>query len=177
MHTEKQISENTVYKGKTLTVKKYQVELENGKIAQRDVIRHQGAVAIVAVKENGNILFVRQFRFPINKEILEIPAGKLDNGEDIAHCANRELEEETGYTSENIRKIGEMLPTCAYSDEIIHIFLAEKLKKTKQHLDEDEFLSVTEMTLENAIDMILNMEIPDAKTQLAVLMYNKLKNR
>ena len=176
MHFEKEISQKTVYEGKILKVKQYQVELENGKITQRDVIRHNGAVALVAVKDNGNILFVKQFRFPVAKEILEIPAGKIDLGETIENCASRELEEETGYTSDNIIKIGQMYPTCAYSDEVIHIFLAENLKKTKQNLDDDEFLSIIEIPLEKVLDMIVNGEVSDAKTQLAILLYNKIKN-
>ena len=176
MHFEKEISQKTVYEGKILKVKQYQVELENGKITQRDVIRHNGAVALVAVKDNGNILFVKQFRFPVAEETLEIPAGKIDLGESIENCALRELEEETGYISDNIVKIGQMYPTCAYSDEVIHIFLAENLKKTKQNLDDDEFLSVIEIPLEKALNMIVNGEVPDAKTQLGILLYNKIKN-
>lgn len=166
---EKTIESKIKYEGKILTVCSDKAELENGSIVKRDVIKHSGGVCVVPVTENREVLFVRQFRYPFAKVLLEIPAGKLNYGEDHYECGLRELEEETGCTTESYQYLGCMYPTPAYDTEITYMYLASGLKDGKQHLDDDEFLEVEKIPLDKAVEMVMNNEIEDAKTQLALL--------
>ena len=171
---EKQISTELKYKGKVIDVYSDTVELVNGKSAYRDVVRHPGGVCIVALTENNEVYFVKQFRYPQGKVLLEIPAGKMEWGENPEQCGIRELHEETGCTCDEFTYLGKMFPTPAYDSEIIYMYLAKGLHKDKQKLDEDEFLEVYTIPLDKAVEMVMNNEIDDAKTQLALLKTARL---
>lgn len=170
MHlNEETVDSKLVYKGKIFEVFSDTALLENGKTTGRDVLRHPGGVCIVALNEKNEIFFVRQFRYPHKKVLLEIPAGKLEWGEEPLECGKRELREETGYTAERFRPLGKLFPTPAYDTEIIYMYLAEGLRRSEQDLDDNEFLDVLTIPLEKAVQMVLDNEIDDAKTQLALL--------
>ena len=146
--------------------------LANGHEAHCDFIHHDGAAAVVAVTEEGKLLMVRQFRNALNRETLEIPAGKLDDpNEPKIQCAYRELEEETGYRCENLEYLMSMNTTVAFCDEAIDIFLARDLIPSHQHLDEDELIYVEEWTLEDLEELIYSGKMTDAKTVAAILAY------
>ncbi len=166
---EKTIDSEVKYEGKILTVCSDKAELENGAIVSRDVIRHSGGVGVVPVTDEGDVLFVRQFRYPFQKVLMEIPAGKLNAGEDHAEAGRRELQEETVCTCKQCRYMGYMIPTPAYCQEITHMYLATGLEGGKQNLDDDEFLEVVKIPLDKAVEMVMNGEIEDGKTQLALL--------
>ena len=120
--------------------------------------------------EKGTVLMVKQFRYPMQQVTLEVPAGKLEKGEDPADCGKRELREEAGRTCGKYTSLGKLFPTPAYDTEVIHMYLAQELSAPEeQELDEGEFLDVTELPLEDAVQMVMNNEIPDAKTQIALL--------
>lgn len=170
MHLEeKQLSSERIYDGKVVCLRKDAVELENGGTAFREVVEHHGGVCVAALTPENEIYFVRQFRYPMGKAILEIPAGKLEQGENPLECGIRELKEEIGAKASEIIDLGEMYPSPGYSAEHIYCYLAKKLSFSEQKLDEDEFLDVVKLPLEKAIEMILSGEIPDAKTQVAVM--------
>ena len=167
---EKKISSQDVYDGVLLHVKKDMVKLPDGKDAVRELIRHQGAVAVVALTEDGCVIMESQYRYPMDEVIREIPAGKLDGkSEDHLEAAKRELLEETGIKAADWREIGIFYPTPAYSDEKIYLYLARDLEYGSQRLDEDEFLDVERIPLEQVKKMIMDGEIKDGKTQAAIL--------
>lgn len=168
---EKTKSESIAYKGSFLEFKKDQVILPDNNTAYREYIHHPGAVAILVIDKEDNIYIERQFRYPLRKVIYEIPAGKLEKGENISEAAKRELEEETGLVSEILVKLGETYPCVGYSDEVIHIFLAKDFKEGKQHLDEEEFVDVIKIPFEKVKEMIINGEIKDSKTVHAIFLY------
>lgn len=158
-----------IFSGKVVRLVRDTVRLPDGKETGREVILHNGAVCVAALRD-GKILLVRQFRYPFGQVIWEVPAGKLDfPGEDHLEAAKRELSEETGYTAENFRFIGEFYGSPAILGERIYMYLATGLKAGKRHLDDDEFLDVFEIPFEEAVKMIARGEIPDGKTQAAVL--------
>jgi ADP-ribose pyrophosphatase len=164
---EKKVSSTLIYKGKIITVERDEVLLPNGRQATREVVRHTGGSGIVCEKD-GKILLVKQFRYPFNRELLEIPAGKLNEGEDPATSAIRELEEEGGIIAGRVVKLFDVYPTPAYDDEIIRIYQAFDLSESEVHLDEDEFLTSVWMEKDKLKDMIKNGEIKDAKTIIAL---------
>ncbi|MCL2034502.1 MAG: NUDIX hydrolase [Oscillospiraceae bacterium] len=170
---EKKISSKTIYSGKVLTLQVDDVKLPNGNTASREVVRHNGGVSVVAIDEDKNLLLVRQYRYPYGENLLEIPAGKLEKGEDPELCGIRELREETGYEAGNFKFLAEFYPTPGYTDERLYIFTAENLTYKGQKLDADEFLSVQRIPLEKAVEMCFNGEIKDAKSVIGILMYNK----
>lgn len=170
----KTISREEIYKGKIISLVKDTITLPNGKTAIREVILHNGASAIVPIDDEGNILLVRQYRQPIQKELLEIPAGLLEKGEEPLECAKRELEEETGYKAKEFSHLCSMYSAVGFSTEKIHIFLATGLYEGKQSLDEDEFVNVEKYSLDEAIDMILDGRIEDGKTVSGILAAKKL---
>ena len=174
-HYEKTIDSRVIYEGRILSLRRDMVELENGSTAAREVVDHSGGVAVLALDENGNILFVSQFRYPFGAVLLELPAGKLEKGENPAECGMRELGEECGCAADLFQPLAKMYPTCAYDTEIIHIFYATGLRPTRQHLDEDEFLTVRRIPVEKAVQMVLDGEIPAAKTQLGILKFYALR--
>ena len=170
MHTEKKIKSELKYDGNIIKVFFDTVELENGKIATRDVVRHKGASCVAPLTDKNELIFVRQFRYPLMKELLELPAGKLDHiGEDPYLCAVRELREETGCVAEEIIYMGDFISTAGFSDENIRLYLARGLSEGDQSLDEDEFLDVVKIPLDEAKRMVIDGEIIDGKTQALVL--------
>lgn len=167
---EIQVSSETIYDGNVLHVREDMVELPNKNLASRELIRHIGAVCIIPVTDDGRVIVERQFRYPVNRVILEIPAGKLDSAdEDRLEAAKRELREETGMTAEKWTDIGEYLPAPAYSDERITMYLATGLHSGEQDLDDDEFLEVFRVPLKELVDDVMAGKISDGKTQIAVL--------
>lgn len=175
-HFEKRLSSETLFKGNVIELRRDMVELENGSAAAREVIHHNGGVAALAIDDDGNVLFVKQFRYPYGEVLLELPAGKLNAGEDPAACGLRELEEETGYIAEDLRFLGKVYPTPGYTDEILYLYAAEKLSFKGQRLDEDEFLTVVKIPYEKAVEKCLNGEIKDGKTLIAILIHNAQKS-
>ncbi|MCY6959979.1 NUDIX hydrolase [Clostridium brassicae] len=167
---EKTLEEKNQFKGKILTLDIKTVELPNGKISEREIVKHPGGVAILAYKTDNTIILVEQFRSPIEKNILEIPAGKLEKGEDIETCCRRELEEETGYKAGKITFLGKIVTSPGFCDEYIHIFKAEDLYEGQIGGDEDEFINLHEVEVQKVKDMIKKGEIIDAKTISAFML-------
>lgn len=167
---ERQLSSKEIFDGRILHVFEDTVSLPNGKSASREYLRHIGAVCIVPVLENGDVLVERQYRYPVAQVLTEIPAGKLDRrDEDHLLAAQRELREETGAVAERWQSLGVFYPACAYSDEAIEMFLAQDITFTAREPDEDEFLNVVRVPLEELYTDVMAGRIPDAKTQIAVL--------
>jgi len=175
MKAETQLSSEKIYDGIILHVRKDKVLLQNGKEAVREVLDHNGAAAVVAFDDEGKLLMVRQYRYPMGEYLLEIPAGKIDDGETPEQCAARELVEETGYRAGKLTELGVIYPAAAYTSESVYLFYAENLTKAQQHLDEDEFLTVEHMDFSQALDMVMNNEIPDSKTQIGILKINNIR--
>lgn len=170
MHLEeKTIESELMYDGKIIKLYRDKALLENGNQVTREVIKHPGGVCVVPVTEEGEVIMVKQFRYPSGKVLTEIPAGKLEWQEDHFDCGKRELKEETGCTAEKYDYLGCLLPTPAYDTEVIHMYLARGLTRAEQKLDDDEFLDVMKIPFDKAIEMVMNGEITDAKTQLALL--------
>lgn len=167
--TEKTVATERIYDGKILKLRVDKVLLPNGELAQRELIEHQGGVGIVALDENMNVYLVEQFRKPYEKNLLEIPAGKIDKGEDPEMCGRRELREEVGCTAEAFEYLGKNYPSVGYTNETTHIYLAKGLKEESQKLDEDEFLNVYKMPITEVIEKIMNNEISDSKTVMGIL--------
>ena len=159
---EKRISRKTVFEGHLIKVYTDEADLAARRV-HREVVLHQEASAIIPIDKDGNVLFVEQYRYPVDKVLLEIPAGKVDPGEDGLTCARRELEEETGYTGELIH-LGDVYTTPGFCNELIHLYLAENLVHTYQHLDEGEFLNVVAIPLKKVFEDIREGHIHDAKT-------------
>lgn len=168
-HFEKTLSSKEVFDGKVIRVCHDSVELENGERALREVVYHNGGVCVLPLTESGEVIFVRQFRYPYKEEVLELPAGKLNKGEDPFESAVRELKEETGAKAKKYTSLGRLYPSPGYCGEIITMYLAEDLCFGEQSLDDDEFLDTIKIPFDKAVEMVLNGEIPDAKTQTAIL--------
>ncbi len=166
---ETTLTTKTLFTGKVLTLTLDTVALDNGSEASREVIRHKGACCVIPITEQGEVICVRQYRYPYAEELIEIPAGKLDPNESPETCARRELKEETGATAQKLTYLGCYYGSPAILDERIHMYLAEDLTFGEQHLDEDEFLSVERYPIETLVNLILEGRIPDGKTQAAVL--------
>ena len=171
--TEHCINSKTIASGGMLVVKCDQVRLPNGHISYREYVTHSGAVLVVPILPNGNIVLEKQFRYPLNQVFIELPAGKIDLGEDILVTGQRELEEETGYTASHWLKLGHQHPCIGYSNEVIHIYLAYGLVTGPHRRDNDESLIVYEYSLENCLAMIQNGQITDGKTIIALFMAEK----
>ena len=167
---EKQVSTEDIFDGVILHVKRDMVKLSNGSETVREVIRHIGAVCVIPVTEKNEVIMERQYRSPLDRVILEIPAGKLDApDEDRLSAIKRELREETGYSADEWTEIGDFHPAPAYSDEFITMYLARSLHKGEQHLDEDEFLDVYAIPLPELVQDVMEGRISDAKTQVCIL--------
>lgn len=167
---EVKIESKEIFDGHILHVYQDTVALPNGKEASRELIRHIGAVAVVPLMDNGNVIVERQFRYPLGQVITEIPAGKLDRfDEDRLEAIKRELREETGYVADEWMELGDYHPAAAYTDERITLYLATGLHKGERELDEDEFLDVIEVPLTNLVRDIALGKITDGKTQAAIL--------
>jgi len=165
------ISSEEVYRGKAVSVKREEVLLPSGKKIYRECVIHRGASAILPIKEDGKLIFVKQYRHPIGEILLEVPAGTLKPGEDPKLCAARELEEETGYMAGELIHLITVYPSPGYSSERLHIYLARELRRGLQNLELDEDISVVEMTFEQALKEIEEGRIRDAKTIIAILYY------
>ncbi len=167
---EKTIASELAYQAKIFRVTKDTAQLEDGAEVRRDVVHHSGGVCVVPLTDDGNVLMVRQYRYPMHEVTLEIPAGKLEPHENHAACGLRELREEAGRTCDSYTYLGKLYPTPAYDTEVIHMYLAQKLSAPEsQQLDEDEFLDVMEIPLADAVRMVMDGKILDAKTQIALL--------
>ena len=166
---EERISGEERYHGKILHLWIDRARMPDGKEAVRELVRHPGGVAVVPLTAAGEVLMVRQYRYPYGEILTEIPAGKRDPGEEPAATGRRELEEEAGVTADHFVSLGTLYPSPGYTDEVIWLYLATGLHQTAAHPDEDEFLRVERVPLDEAIDRVLAGEIPDAKTQTALL--------
>ena len=167
------ISSELVLEGGMMRVKRDQVRLPSGNQSQREFILHPGAVLIVPLLDNGNLLLERQFRYPLNRVFVELPAGKIDAGEDILLTGQRELLEETGYVAQEWVYLGLQHPCIGYSDEVIYMFLAKGLEAGDAHCDEDEALELFEASLDDCLQMVATQQITDAKTILALMYVEK----
>ncbi len=167
---EQTLSSKELFKGRIITVRLDEVELPDGNKSAREVVDHPGGAGILAV-DGEDMWLVRQFRYPYKEVIEEIPAGKLEKGEEAIVTAGRELIEEIGYDCESIEPFGMIYPTPGYTSEHLYIFLARGLKKRETHLDEDEFVSAVKRPIKAVLDDILAGKIKDGKTCYAVLKY------
>lgn len=167
---EKTLKRQEIFSGKVISLFVEDVELPNGNHSKREIIKHPGAVAILAVTDDHKVLMVEQFRKALEKTIVEIPAGKLEKGEEPELCARRELEEETGYVCKNLELLTSFYTSPGFADELVHVYLATGLTKKENSagLDEDEFLNLEEVTLEEALQYVKEQKIYDAKTIYAV---------
>lgn len=175
---EKPLKQEYIYRGKVITLRVDEALLPNGKTATREVVEHNGGVCVVPLTRKNEVLMVEQFRYPYGAPVLEIPAGKRDSKtEPPLDCGKRELREETGATAEQMTFLGELYPTPGYCGEIIYMYLAQGLTYGQTDPDEDEFLNLKKIPLQTAVQMVLNGEIKDAKTQTALLKTHLLLNR
>lgn len=176
--TEKPLKQDYLYRGKIVNLRVDNAELPDGTTALREVVEHPGGVCVAALTDKEELLFVEQFRYPYMETVLELPAGKLEYGEDPFEAGKRELLEETGAAAKTYRDLGKLYPTPGYCGEIIHMYLAENLNFSEQHLDEDEFLEVRRIPLETAFQMVMRNEIRDSKTQVGILKtYQRIKGQ
>lgn len=166
---ETTVKENLLYDGKILQLYCDEVMLPNGKMAKREYVNHNGGCSILAIDNDNNIYLVEQFRYPYKKNILEIPAGKLEKGEDPIECARRELKEEIGAVADEITEIITLYPTPAYTNEPLRVYKATGLSFGDNKLDDNEFINVVKMPLADAYKMVKNNEINDSKTVVAIL--------
>ena len=166
---EKTLNSKDIFVGKVIHVMHDEVELENGKTAMREIVAHPGGVCVAAIDENKELFFVRQFRYPYKEVTLELPAGKLEKGQNPLENGKRELLEETGAVGREYMSLGKLYPSPGYCGEIIHLYFCKVDHYERQQLDSDEFLNVEKISLDKAVEMVLNNEIPDSKTQVAVL--------
>jgi len=166
---EKTIRTKRIYEGKIINLRIDEIELPGKKYAKREIVEHPGAVAIVPVTEDGEIIMVRQFRKAADMFLLEIPAGKLDKQEDPLSCAKRELKEETGYEAQNIERLCSFYSSPGFSNELIHIYIATNLIRGEASPDEDEYLSVERYTIDQLLEMIRSGDLRDGKTIAGVM--------
>jgi len=167
--TEKLLESNEVFEGKVLNVFNDRVRLPDGGESTREVVRHPGGACVCAIDKNLEVAFVRQFRYAYGMEILELPAGKLEKGEDPSFAASRELKEEAGLAAGEMLPLGVMYPSPGYTDEIIHMFLSVNSRPCENQPDDDEFLCVEKLHIGDALEKVFNGEIKDAKTQICLL--------
>lgn len=173
-NNEKTVNKKNIYSGRIIDLDLHEVLLQNNQPALREIITHPGGVAVIPVTENREVYFVKQFRKPFDDEVLEIPAGKLEKNEKPEICATRELKEETGLTAKSLRFLTKMYPSPGYTDEIVHIYLGTELEEGETARDEDEFMEVYKYSLDEAMDMVLEGQIKDAKTLIAILMAKQI---
>ena len=166
---EKTLESKTVYDGKIIRVKLDRIELENGAVHPREVVEHTGAVCLVAMDGEQNVILVSQYRYPVRQELLEIPAGKLEAGEEPLSAAIRELEEETGCRAGQMIPLGSFFSSPGFCNERLYLYLAQDLTEGQAHPDEDEFLNVSRVPLPELLDRILDGTIQDGKTIAGVL--------
>ena len=173
-HTETKLESKEIFDGHVIHVTLDTVRLEDGRTSLREVVHHHGGACVLPIDNEGCIYLVRQFRYALGEEIWELPAGKLEKGEDPFAAAKRELEEECGLTADNYISLGEFYPTVGYDTEVIYTWVATGLHETKMHLDADEFLTPDRVPLEKAYQMVMSGEIKDGKTIAGVLKLKAL---
>jgi len=174
---EELIESQILYRGRVVTLRLDTVRLPNGHITQREIVEHRGAVAIVPLLDADTVLLIRQYRQAVGETLLEIPAGTLEPGEPPDQCAERELQEETGYHAGKLRRLFSQYLAPGYSQEVLHVYLAEQLTPTRQQTDEDETVELVPTPLQQVELMILNGQIKDAKTIAGLLMTLRLLQR
>lgn len=175
-YNEKTIDSKKIYNGKVLRLRVDEVVLNNGHKTSREIVEHNGAVAIIPILDGEKMFLVKQFRKAIEQELIELPAGKIEKGEDPKESALRELEEEIGYKAGSIEKIFSIYTSPGFSNEIIHIYVAKNLIKTKTDRDEDELMDVIVLDFEEVKEMINKREIMDAKSIVGILAYFNSNN-
>ncbi len=173
---EKTIHIDVKFEGRILKMRVDTVELPDGSTSFREIVEHPGGVCVIAVDENGYVPMVTQFRKPYERMVMELPAGKLDAGEEPLQCGIRELEEETGLKARNYISLGGIMPSPGYAAEMIYVYLATDLYEGTVHLDEGEFLNVEKIHIDTLVNMVMNNEIEDAKTVVGILKAAKYLN-
>lgn len=174
---EEALSEDVVYEGSVVSVNRMRAKLPDGQVAERDIVRHPGAVAVVALDDEGRIALVRQWRSALGRVTVEIPAGKLKLGEDPLECAKRELSEETGFCAQKMAYLTSIATAAGFCDEMIHIYMATGLTFEGAHPDADEFLQVDLVEVSELIDAVLDGQIEDAKTVVGALAVDAIARR
>ncbi|MEE1038043.1 MAG: NUDIX hydrolase [Eubacterium sp.] len=167
---EKTISSEMIYKGAILNVRRDKVEVHNGDFGYREIIEHNGGAVAVALTDDGKVVLVKQFRKAMEKDMIELPAGKIEENEDPLSTINRELKEETGYEAKDVKLIAEFNPSVGYASETLYIYLATGLVPGEQNFDEHEAIDVLEVPLDEAIDMVVRGEITDGKSMVGLLL-------
>jgi ADP-ribose pyrophosphatase len=172
---EQTIRSIKIYQGRSLKLRVDTVDLPNKKYANREIVEHPNAVSIIAKTDDGNYVFVRQYRKAIESDLLELPAGKIERNEDIDMAAHRELKEETGYVANQMDYLGSMYPSPWLSDQIIYVYFASELTLKERDLDEDEYIDVEVLSKEEVEKYLVNNELFDGKTMTSLLYYKNLK--
>lgn len=173
-HSEQTLDSRLIFDGKVIRVTLDTVRLENGDTSMREVVHHHGGACIMPVTDNGEVYLVRQFRYALGEEMWELPAGKLEAGEDPFEAAKRELTEECGVYADEYISLGQVYPTVGYDTEVIYIWAARGLHPAPMHLDADEFLTPERIPLAQAYEMVLSGEIKDAKTVAGILKFKAM---
>ena len=176
-HSETTLSSQEIFAGRVIRVTLDTVRLENDKTSTREVVHHHGGACVLPLDDAGNVTLVRQFRYALGEELWELPAGKLEKGEDPFEAAKRELGEECGLTADRYTDLGVIYPTVGYDNEKIYLWAASGLHPVPQHLDEDEFLDVVKLPLEQAVQMVMDGTIRDSKTQIGLLKAALLRDK
>ncbi len=176
-HTEAMLESKEIFNGRVIRVTLDKVQLEDGTTSTREVVHHHGGACVLPVDDDGNVTMVRQFRYALGEELWELPAGKLEAGEDPFEAAKRELSEECGLTADTYTELGVVYPTVGYDSERIYLWAAEGLHTVGQHLDAGEFLDVVKMPFAQALGLVMDGTIKDSKTQIALLKYAQLRGK
>lgn len=176
-HTEAMLESKEIFNGRVIRVTLDKVQLEDGTTSTREVVHHHGGACVLPVDADGNVTMVRQFRYALGEELWELPAGKLEAGEDPFEAAKRELSEECGLTADTYTELGVVYPTVGYDSEKIYLWAAEGLHAVGQHLDAGEFLDVVKMPFAQALGLVMDGTIKDSKTQVALLKYAQLRGK
>lgn len=171
---EKTLKSERIYEGKVINLRVDTVELPDRKYSKREIVEHDGAVGVLAVTKEGKLIFVKQYRKAVEQILLEIPAGRIETDEDPVDCAKRELKEETGYHADQLVKMIDFYTSPGFSNEVLHIFLADGVSEGTANPDEDEYIEVLYLTLQEAMDRIKAGEIKDSKTIIAILLYESI---
>ena len=176
-HTEAMLESKEIFNGRVIRVTLDKVQLEDGTTSTREVVHHHGGACVLPVDADGNVTMVRQFRYALGEELWELPAGKLEAGEDPFEAAKRELSEECGLTADTYTELGVVYPTVGYDSERIYLWAAEGLHTVDQHLDAGEFLDVVKMPFAQALGLVMDGTIKDSKTQIAMMKYAQLRGK